>query len=151
MLVQRGGQRLSNRALDPGVPALARVELGKFAHAFRPDARVTLWRDPAHRSLLHIGVLDDVLVPEAPPSCGEVLGQPCRIPSPAHTEDRSRGQSPQRGSRQTRHPRPDAAQSVHRTPSAGTTRKSGSCGRCHHTVMNGIDDAVAIVATRGET
>lgn len=124
MFVQRGWLRLSNRALDParttplrpvpvdrpeaivpldpGVPVLARVELGKFAHAYRrgsrlrlwvdapsawggytfdyyaTPARVTLWRDPAHRSLLRIGVLDDVLVPEALPSCGEVLGQPCR-------------------------------------------------------------------------
>jgi hypothetical protein len=45
---------------------------------YATPARVTLWRDPAHRALLRIGVLDDVLVPESPPSCGEALGQPCR-------------------------------------------------------------------------
>lgn len=124
MFVQRGWLRLSDRAQDParatplrpwpidrpetmvamvpGVPALARIEVQKFAHAFRKGSRLRLWIDtpsqyggnlfapqsvPARIEVLHdadhpsrlvIGTVADVPVPDAWPACGSVLHQPCR-------------------------------------------------------------------------
>ncbi len=124
MYVQRGWLRLSNRlqdeqqatelrpfpldqpetmtAMTPAVAALARIELTKFAHAFRRGsrirlwidapsatgsygfaplavpARISLWHDPAHPSQLVLGILDGATVPAQRPACGSVLKQPCR-------------------------------------------------------------------------
>ncbi len=124
MFVQRGWLRLSNRAQDdsrstelrpwpidspdtmasltPGVPVLGRVELNKFAHAFRAGSRLRLWidtpsrwggygfapaalpatnrvwHDAAHPSRLVIGTVDAGAVPEVLPACATVLKQPCR-------------------------------------------------------------------------
>jgi len=124
MFVQRGWLRLSNRTLDehrstslrpvlldqpekmvaltPGVPTLARVELPKFAHAFREGSRVRLWIDtpsawggygfspkslPAENSVwyggsylsrLVLGRWPGAEVPSQAPECGTVLKQPCR-------------------------------------------------------------------------
>lgn len=90
------------RALDPGVPVLARVELNKFAFAFRKGARIriwidtpsfwggygfaydpipatiSIWHDAAHPSQLVLGELDDVPLPTPAGSpCGK-LKEPCR-------------------------------------------------------------------------
>jgi len=124
MFVQRGWLRLSNRVLDAsattplrpvpvdrpeslsplesGEPVLARIELNKFAHAFRAGSRIrlwidtpspwggyrfspyvlpaklSLWHDAEHASLLRLGVLDGIAVPADRSTCGAVLGQPCR-------------------------------------------------------------------------
>ena len=124
MFVQRGWLRLSDRAQDPakstplrpwpidrpetmqamvpGVPALARIEVQKFAHAFRKGSRLRLWidtpsqyggslfapqsvpsrvevlHDADHPSRLVIGTVAAVTVPPSPPVCGAVVHQPCR-------------------------------------------------------------------------
>lgn len=124
MFVQRGWLRLSNRALhtsrssilrpiladrpetiealNPDQPVLARVEINKFAHAFRTGSRlrlwietpgnwggygfahnpqpgrISLWHDAAHPSRLVIGTVDRATLPTRPAPCGSVLGQPCR-------------------------------------------------------------------------
>lgn len=124
MFLQRGWLRLSNRKLDssrssnlrpvlvdrpesietltPIMPVLARVEINKFAHAFRAGsrlrlwvetpgdwggygfaynpqpARISLWHDAAHPSRLVIGTVDSPTLPIPPAPCGSVLGQPCR-------------------------------------------------------------------------
>lgn len=124
MFVQRGWLRLSDRAQDdgrstelrpwpmdrpetmmsltPGVPVLGRVELNKFAHAFRAGSHLRVWidtpsnfggygfapasrpatnkvwHDGAHPSRLVIGTIDSGPVPLAYPVCGTVLKQPCR-------------------------------------------------------------------------
>jgi len=124
MFVQRGWLRLSNRALDagrsnalrpvlldrpetmealtPGVPVLARVELPKFAHAFREGSRLRLWidtpsawggygfspnalparnlvwRDTRYPSRIVLGKWPDLEIPDQVPACGTVLKQPCR-------------------------------------------------------------------------
>jgi predicted acyl esterase len=124
VFVQRGWLRLSDRALDParstqvrpmlldrpetiaaltpGEPVLARIEINKFAHAFRPGSRlrlwietpglwggygfspqslpatVSVWHDAAHPSRLVLGTLDPAQVPPVAPACGTLLGQPCR-------------------------------------------------------------------------
>ncbi|HVS78533.1 MAG TPA: CocE/NonD family hydrolase [Steroidobacteraceae bacterium] len=90
------------RALDPGVPAHARVELNKFAYAFRKGDRIRLWIDtpsfwggygfaydplPAtirvwhdadHPSRLVLGELDGVPIPAATGSRCDKLKEPCR-------------------------------------------------------------------------
>ena len=122
--VQRGWLRLSDRALDkrlstvhhpvlcdlpkcikavtPGVPVFARVELTKIAQAFRPGDRIRIWIDtpsetgdndfdysamPATNEIWHdgqhvsqvvFGVLAGVEVPATRPVCGSSLMQPCR-------------------------------------------------------------------------
>jgi len=124
MFVQRGWLRLSDRAqndglstdlrpfpvdrpetmaaLTPDVPVLGRVELNKFAHAFRAGSRIRIWidtpsawggygfapaslpstnriwHDVAHPSRLVLGVVDGQPVPAERPACGTVLKQPCR-------------------------------------------------------------------------
>jgi putative CocE/NonD family hydrolase len=124
MFVQRGWLRLSARAQDPvrstelrpwpadrpetmasltpGVPVLGRVELTKFAHAFRAGSKLRIWidtpsqfggygfaptslpasnkvwHDDAHPSRLVLGLIDPTPVPASRPACGEVLKQPCR-------------------------------------------------------------------------
>jgi uncharacterized protein len=124
MFVQRGWLRLSDRAQDPakstelrpwpvdrpetmaamvpGVPALARIEVQKFAHAFRKGSRLRLWidtpgqyggfafapqstptrvtvlHDAGHPSRLVIGTVAGVTVTPALPACGSVIHQPCR-------------------------------------------------------------------------
>ncbi|MDO7835444.1 CocE/NonD family hydrolase [Sphingobium sp. HBC34] len=124
MFVQRGWLRVSNRTQDdgkstelrpfpidrpqtmvsmtPGVPVLARVEINKFAHAFRKGSRIriwidtpskwggygfapvsapsvnTIWHDSAHPSRLVLGLVDARAVPAQRPACGSVLMQPCR-------------------------------------------------------------------------
>jgi predicted acyl esterase len=123
MFVQRGWLRLSNRAqapnatplrpitidtpdaiqpLLPDVPVLGRVELNKFAHAFRIGSRlrvwidtpsqaggyifspfsvpsaVTIWHDPDHVSILRLGQRKGVYIPPKRAVCGHVLQQPCR-------------------------------------------------------------------------
>jgi predicted acyl esterase len=124
MFVQRGWLRLSDRAQDParstplrpwpidrpetmaamvpGMPALARIEVQKFAHAFRKGSRLRLWidtpsqyggslfapqsvptrvavlHDAEHPSRLVIGTVSGVSVPPALPICGTVIHQPCR-------------------------------------------------------------------------
>ncbi len=124
MMVQRGFLRMSDRVQDdsrsnalrpypidrpdtmvsltPGVPALGRVELTKFAHVFRKGSRLRLWIDtpsqyggngfapysqPSTNTVLHdadhpsrllIGVLDGVKAPADRSACGAVLKQPCR-------------------------------------------------------------------------
>lgn len=134
MFVQRGWLRLSNRKLDlarstpllpvpvdrpdsitpldPDLQVFARVELSKFAHAFRrgsrlrlwidtpsawggytfdyyaTPARVSLWHGGKYRSVLRLGVISDIPVPERLPDCGQVLGQPCRAdPLAPHAEE----------------------------------------------------------------
>lgn len=127
--VQRGWLRLADRAQDeklstplrpwpidrpesmaamvPGVPALARVEIQKFAHAFRKGSRIRMWidtpsqfggylfaphsvpttvtvlHDSAHPSRLLLGeAAASSLVgalPAARPACGSVVHQPCRV------------------------------------------------------------------------
>jgi putative CocE/NonD family hydrolase len=88
--------------LQPGEPVLARVELPKFAHPFRKGskirlwiespspwgeyafspyalpARIELWQDADHPSLLRLGTLQGIGIPPLRPACGRVLGQPCR-------------------------------------------------------------------------
>ena len=122
--VQRGWLRLSDRATDPsrstalrptlmdqpdslramtpGTPALARVELPTFAHIFRPGSRIrlwietpaptggygfapiavptqiTLWHDAQHPSQLVLGRLDSPVTETPRPRCGQILKQPCR-------------------------------------------------------------------------
>ena len=134
MYVQRGWLRLSNRALDttrstalrpvpldlpdaqkamtPGVPAMVRVELPKFAHPFRKGSRIRLWigtpsqtggygfapysadgtvriqHDAEHPSRLLLGLTDSGIVPAQRPVCGSVLRQPCR-PDPLATSAHS--------------------------------------------------------------
>lgn len=124
MFVQRGWLRLSDRAQDdglatalrpfpldrpktmaaltPDMPALGRVELNKFAHAFRAGSRIRIWidtpsawggygfaptslpstnriwHDTQHPSQLVLGVVDAAPVPHDRPACGSVLKQPCR-------------------------------------------------------------------------
>jgi putative CocE/NonD family hydrolase len=124
MFVQRGWLRLSDRAQDagrstmtrpwpidrpetmlamvPGEPALARIEVQKFAHAFRKGSRLRLWidtpsqyggslfapqsvptritvlHDAMHPSRLVIGTVAGVAVPAALAVCGTVIHQPCR-------------------------------------------------------------------------
>jgi uncharacterized protein len=124
MFVQRGWLRLSNRAqepsrstllrpfpldrpesmtaLTPGIPGLGRVELSKFAHAFRRGSRIRMWidtpsawggygfsplalpsvnrvwHDAQRPSRLVLGIWRDQAVPARLPVCGEVLKQPCR-------------------------------------------------------------------------
>jgi len=124
MFVQRGWLRLSDRAQDPakstplrpwpidrpetmvamvpGQPALARIEVQKFAHAFRKGSRLRLWidtpsqyggnlfapqsvptrievlHDSDHASRLVIGTVSNVAIPPARAECGTVLHQPCR-------------------------------------------------------------------------
>jgi len=124
MFVQRGWLRLSDRAQDPekstvlrpwpidrpetmlamvpGAPALARIEVQKFAHAFRKGSRLRLWidtpsqyggslfapqsvptritvlHDAGHPSRLVIGTVAGVPVPAGLPVCGTVIHQPCR-------------------------------------------------------------------------
>ncbi len=124
MFVQRGWLRMSDRAQDdgqativrpvpldksasmqaltPGVPALGRVELNKFAHTFRKGSRIRIWidtpsrwggygftptsahstnrvwHDQAHPSRLVLGELTQVQAPAALPECGTILKQPCR-------------------------------------------------------------------------
>ena len=126
--VQRGWLRLSDRAQDParstplrpwpldkpetmqamvpGQPALARIEIQKFAHVFRKGSRIRLWidtpsqfggnlfapqsvptrldvvHDAAHPSRLVLGEAPASAVvgaiPVARPACGSVVHQPCR-------------------------------------------------------------------------
>lgn len=126
--VQRGWLRLSDRAQDParstplrpwpldrpdsmaamvpGEPALARIEIQKFAHVFRKGSRIRLWidtpsqfggnlfapqsvptrltvlHDAAHPSRLMLGQAPASAVvgtiPASAPACGTVLHQPCR-------------------------------------------------------------------------
>jgi len=122
--VQRGWLRLSSRALDPllsmparpwlcdrpsciramtpGVPDLARVELTKVSYVFHKGARmrlwidapsatggnsfdhatlparVSIWHDEAHPSRLVFGELPDVVVPARSGTCPAMLMQPCR-------------------------------------------------------------------------
>lgn len=97
------------RALDPGVPVLARIELNKFAFVFRKGDRIRIWidtpsfwggygfaydpipatiriwHDAAHPSQLVLGGLDDVPVP-APAGlpCGK-LKEPCRHDPLSHS------------------------------------------------------------------
>jgi putative CocE/NonD family hydrolase len=124
MFIQRGWLRLSNRApdptqstslrpvpidwptaiqpLNPGQPVFARMEISKFAHAFRAGSKLriwldtpsswggytfdyyavpaslSVWRDAGHPSVLRVGMLDGVAVPTPLPACGQPLGQPCR-------------------------------------------------------------------------
>jgi putative CocE/NonD family hydrolase len=124
MFVQRGWLRLSDRlqdkakstalrpwpvdrpetmtAMTPGVPTLARIEVQKFAHAFRAGSRLRLWidtpsqyggnlfapqsvparievlHDPDHPSRLLVGTVSGVALPAPRPACGTVLHQPCR-------------------------------------------------------------------------
>jgi putative CocE/NonD family hydrolase len=133
MFVQRGWLRLSNRVLDdsrstplrpvpvdwpeairplnPGEPVLARIEVNKFAHAYRKgsqiriwidtpspwggytfdyyaeSATVKLWHDAEHLSMLRIGTLASIEVPDTFPPCGSVLQQPCRPDPLATTPD----------------------------------------------------------------
>jgi len=136
MFVQRGWLRLSDRVQDrakstvlrpwpidrpetmvamvPGAPALARVEVQKFAHAFRKGSRLRLWidtpsqyggslfasqsvptriavlHDGAHPSQLVIGTVSGVNVPAGLPVCGKVIHQPCRPdPLAATKQDRN--------------------------------------------------------------
>lgn len=136
--VQRGWLRLSDRALDqarstplvpwlkqtheavqpltPGEPVLARVEINRFAHAFRAGSRLRLWLDapsttgsfgfleprlPATISVIYggnrasklvVGVLEpSASIPAVGVDCDRVLRQPCR-PDPlteVHTADTS--------------------------------------------------------------
>jgi predicted acyl esterase len=134
MLVQRGFLRMSDRvqddsrstelrpypidrpetmvALTPGVPALGRVEVTKFAHVFRKGSRLRLWidtpsqyggngfapgsepstntvlHDAQHPSRLIFGVLDGVKAPADRPACGTILKQPCRPDPLAIASDR---------------------------------------------------------------
>ncbi len=122
--IQRGWLRVSNRMIDenrstptrpilrdrpeflqalvPDRPVLARVELSKVAHAFRPGSRVRvwidapsatgendfdhsslparnlIWHDTEHPSRLVFTRLTGVQVPPEPAKCGHVLMQPCR-------------------------------------------------------------------------
>ncbi len=124
VFVQRGWLRMSLRKLDesrstvlrpwllddpdgiqpmlPNVPALGRVEIPPFSHAFRKGSRLRLWvdtpsgtggygfsyfsipsrntllHDQAHASRLVLGELPGVDVPSARPACGALLKQPCR-------------------------------------------------------------------------
>lgn len=124
VFIQRGWLRLSDRAIDADqatpvhpalkdrpeslepmtqdVPVLARVELNKFAYAFRAGSRVRVWidtpsntgsygfnyvalpavnrvwHDAEHPSKLVLGVLPDVSPPVTRPACGSVLKEPCR-------------------------------------------------------------------------
>ncbi|WP_416425153.1 CocE/NonD family hydrolase [Pseudomonas sp. App30] len=122
--VQRGWLRMSSRKLDtqrstplrpwridepdaiqpmlPFQPALGRVELPPFSHAFRSGSRLRIWIDapgrtggygfdtfslPGRNALLHdnehpsrlvLGELTGVTVPSAQPACNTLLKQPCR-------------------------------------------------------------------------
>lgn len=124
MYVQRGWLRLSDRRLDParttplrpwladrpetmaamvpGKPALARIEIQKFSHAFRKGSRLRVWidtpsqfggnlfapysvptrievlHDADHPSRILIGTLEGVAIPPQRPVCGTVHHQPCR-------------------------------------------------------------------------
>ncbi|WP_068089810.1 CocE/NonD family hydrolase [Novosphingobium rosa] len=124
MFLQRGWLRLSDRAQNPakstplrpwpldrpetmaamvpGEPALARIEVQKFAHAFRKGSHLRLWIDtpsqyggflfapqsvPARIEVLHdaqhpsrllIGTVPGIAVPAPWPVCGTILHQPCR-------------------------------------------------------------------------
>jgi hypothetical protein len=88
-------------ALNPGEPVLGRVELNKFGYVFRKGSRIRIWvdtpsfwggygfayypmpstnkvwHDAEHPSRLVLGVLDDVTIPAAAPSCTR-LKEPCR-------------------------------------------------------------------------
>lgn len=90
------------RALDPGVPVYARIELNKFAYAFRKGDRiriwidtpsfwggygfaydplpgtVRIWHDADHPSRLVLGELDGVPIPVATGSRCDRLKEPCR-------------------------------------------------------------------------
>ncbi|MGH2448585.1 MAG: CocE/NonD family hydrolase [Chloroflexota bacterium] len=92
----------SVRALDPGVPVYARIELNKFAYAFRKADRIRIWidtpsfwggygfaydplpatirvwHDAAHPSRLVLGELDGVPIPAATGSRCDKLKEPCR-------------------------------------------------------------------------
>jgi len=123
--VQRGWLRLSQRRLDPGLsttlrpfqthrrgdaralvpgaPTLARVEVFPFAHAFRRGSRLRVWvdaptghtglwgftflptpsvntvlHDPAHPSRLVLGVLPGAAAGAPLPACDTLRNQPCR-------------------------------------------------------------------------
>lgn len=92
----------ATRALDSGVPVLARVELNKFGYAFRKGDRIRIWidtpsfwggygfeydsipatiriwHDAAHPSRLVLGELDDVSLPPSAGSPCDKLKEPCR-------------------------------------------------------------------------
>ena len=135
LYVQRGWLRLSQRAVDaelssplspfhpqtaesvqymqPGVPALARVELEKFSHTFRAGSSIRIWidtpsetgewafrtlttpgtvsilHDAAHPSGLVLGLLGSKPAPVAAAACNALVGEPCRtstVPVPAGKE-----------------------------------------------------------------
>lgn len=125
LYVQRGWLRMSARKLDdvrstllrpwlldtpdaiqpmlPNVPALGRLEVSPFSHAFRKGSRLRVWidapsrtggygfdyysissrnsvlHDDTHPSRLVLGELTDVNIPSARPPCGVLLKQPCRL------------------------------------------------------------------------
>ena len=94
------------QAMVPGQPALARIEIQKFAHVFRKGSRIRLWidtpsqfggnlfapqsvptrldvvHDAAHPSRLVLGEAPASAVvgaiPVARPACSSVVHQPCR-------------------------------------------------------------------------
>lgn len=92
----------SVRALDPGVPVYARIELNKFAYAFRAGDRIRIWidtpsmwggygfaydplpatihvwHDAAHPSRLVLGELDGVPIPALAGSRCDKMKEPCR-------------------------------------------------------------------------
>lgn len=92
----------SIRPLNPGESVLARIEISRFGHAIRAGSKLriwidtpsawggysfdyyaipamlTVWHGPEYRSLLRVGVVDGIAVPENFPTCGKLLGQPCR-------------------------------------------------------------------------
>ena len=124
VFVQRGWLRLSDRAIDvgrstdtrpvlmdtpdairalvPGEPVLARVELNKFAYRFRAGARLRIWvdtpsfwggygfayeplpatnriwHDAGHPSRLVLGELAGVEMPQAGTAVCQRLKEPCR-------------------------------------------------------------------------
>ena len=135
VFIQRGWLRLSDRSLDankssilrpvlidtiesiqplnPDEPVLGRLELNKFAYAFRTGSRLRLWidtpsrwggygfayypipatnrvwHDEAHPSRLVIGELTDVDIPQDRPQCATLLKEPCRSdPNPTSLGDR---------------------------------------------------------------
>lgn len=124
VFVQRGWLRMSARKLDearstplrpwlldtpdaiqpmlPNVPALGRMEIPPFSHAFRKGSQLRIWidapsrtggygfnyfsiasrnsvlHDEAHPSQLVVGELTGVDIPSALPACDTLLKQPCR-------------------------------------------------------------------------